>query len=125
MVVRDGEASGALVMGLRRRDLFSRRIIVDNIVGGEVTDFGGGAGVADGNRLSERMGVRAGDGITLVAPNGAADPFGIMSRMKASPVLVTFDVGMYEYDNIYIYRPRIPGAAAICGYSVRTGRRAA
>ena len=121
MVVRDGEASGVLVMGLRRRDQFSRRIIVDNIVGGEVTDFG----VAVGNRLSKRMGVRAGDGITLVAPNGATDPFGIMSRMKAFPVFVTFDVGMYEYDNIYIYRPRIPGAAAICGYSVRTGRRAA
>ena len=105
LIVRDGEASGALVKGLQRRDLLSRRIIVDNIVGGTVEDFGGGAGVVVGNRLARRMGVRAGDSITIVAPKGAAGPFGTMPRMKAFPVLATFDVGMYEYDNTYIYMP--------------------
>ena len=41
----------------------------------------------------------------MVAPKSSAGPFGAMPRTKVFRVLATFHVGMYEYDNTYVYMP--------------------
>ena len=58
-----------------------------------------------GARLASRMGVRIGDKINLISPNGNVMAFGTMPRTKANPVVGTFNSGMYEYDANMIFMP--------------------
>ncbi len=52
-----------------------------------------------GNRLALQLGIRTGDSITLISPQGTTTAFGTVPRIKTYHVAGTFDVGMYEYDN--------------------------
>ena len=48
----------------------------------------------------------AGDKVSLISANGGtATPFGTMPRIMAYPVVSSFFMGMYEYDNGYIFMP--------------------
>ena len=99
-----GGAAGALVRGLRPEDLRRRPLIAGHIVGGSLADFGGD-NVAVGDRLAARLGVAVGDRLTVISPEGTATAFGTMPRVKTYRVAALFDVGMYEYDNSFIYVP--------------------
>ncbi|HEU0157609.1 MAG TPA: lipoprotein-releasing ABC transporter permease subunit, partial [Stellaceae bacterium] len=104
MATADAGASGALVHGIRPQDLRALHLVSGHIVAGSLADFGDD-GVAVGIRLAQRLGVRVGSGITLISPQGTATAFGTMPRIKTYRVAALFDVGMYEYDNSYIYVP--------------------
>jgi lipoprotein-releasing system permease protein len=41
----------------------------------------------------------------VISPQGTATAFGTMPRIKTYHVVALFDVGMYEYDNGFIYAP--------------------
>jgi lipoprotein-releasing system permease protein len=43
--------------------------------------------------------------VTVVSPQGTDTAFGTMPRIKTYHVVALFDVGMYEYDNSFIYVP--------------------
>jgi lipoprotein-releasing system permease protein len=58
-----------------------------------------------GTRLAFRFGLKPGDSITLLSPNGNATAFGTVPRIKSYRVAGIFDVGMFEYDNNYILMP--------------------
>ena len=62
-------------------------------------------GVAVGDRLARRLGLAVGSPITLLSPEGTATAFGTMPRVKTYHVVALFNVGMYEYDNSFIYAP--------------------
>jgi lipoprotein-releasing system permease protein len=51
-----------------------------------------------GKELALDLGVAVGDQVTLVAPNVAATPVGMMPRLKRFSVAGIFEVGMGEYD---------------------------
>ena len=114
-----GGASGALVRGIRPGDLRARQLIADHIVGGSLADFGGDD-VAVGDRLAARLGLRAGDKITLISPEGTDTAFGTMPRLKTYTIAALFDVGFYEYDNSFVFVPfdaaqiffKMPGAVS-------------
>ncbi len=105
MIVHQGRASGALARGIRADDLRALPIVAGNLRSGSLDAFGDPAGVVLGDRLALRLGVRPGGRISMLAPKGNAGPFGTMPRTKAFRVLATFQVGMYEYDNSYVYMP--------------------
>ena len=109
MATAKKQASGALVRGMWPKDLAAREIIADNIYSGSIEDFRGKHNVLIGQRLAHKLGVRVGDTITLVSPQGTATAFGKVPRMKAYRVAATFMVGMYEYDSTFIYMP-LPAA---------------
>jgi lipoprotein-releasing system permease protein len=118
MATTDAAASGALVRGIRPEDLRALKLVSGHIVQGSLDDFGDD-GVAVGARLAYRLGVGVGGAITVISPQGTPTAFGTMPRLKTYHVAALFDVGMYEYDNTFIYAPlpaaqlffRMPNAA--------------
>ena len=104
MATSDAGASGALVRGIRPADLRALRLVSGRIVAGSLADFGDD-GVAIGYRLAQQLGVGVGGRVTVISPQGTATAFGTMPRIKTYHVVALFDVGMYEYDNSFIYAP--------------------
>ncbi|MEQ8333037.1 lipoprotein-releasing ABC transporter permease subunit [Nisaea sp.] len=105
MAMANGIASGALVRGLRASALLSRQIVPDNIIAGSLEEFSGKSGVIMGARLARRLRVGVGDKITLISPSTTTTVIGSVPRMRAFTVAALFNVGMYEYDNTFIYMP--------------------
>jgi lipoprotein-releasing system permease protein len=104
MASSEAGAAGALVRGIRPDDLRQRPLVADHIVQGSLTDFDDD-GVAVGDRLARRLGVAVGSAITIISPQGTATAFGTMPRIKTYHVVALFDVGMYEYDNSFVFVP--------------------
>jgi lipoprotein-releasing system permease protein len=61
--------------------------------------------VAIGSRLADQLSLHVGDSITLVSQKGAATPIGIMPRVKPYRIAAVFEVGMSEYDGIFVFMP--------------------
>ncbi|HTZ34533.1 MAG TPA: lipoprotein-releasing ABC transporter permease subunit [Stellaceae bacterium] len=117
MATSDAGAAGALVRGIRPDDIRARKLIADHIVGGSLAEFGDDS-VLVGDRLAAKLGLKAGDRITLISPEGTDTAFGTMPRLKTYRIAALFDVGFYEYDSTFIYVPlaaaqvffKMPGA---------------
>jgi lipoprotein-releasing system permease protein len=105
MAKGEGGTAGALVRGIQPDALRERSIIADNLVSGSFTRFNGLDGVVLGDKLAARIGVGAGDEITIISPEGTIGPFGTIPRMKTFVIAATFDIGMYEYDNTFVFMP--------------------
>ena len=104
LVTMHGTASGAVVRAIRAEDFRVRPTLSTNIVEGTIQEFGDDR-VAIGYRMAQRLGLRVGDSITLIAPQGKTTAFGTIPRMRAYPVGAVFNVGMFEYDNNFIFMP--------------------
>jgi lipoprotein-releasing system permease protein len=104
-------AGGVLVRGLREEDLRRLPSIGPNIRSGSLDGFDEGQGVVVGKRLADQLSVRAGDQITLVAPRGAVTPMGTTPRIKTYKVAAVFEIGMSEYDAVFVFMP-LPEAQA-------------
>jgi lipoprotein-releasing system permease protein len=102
-------ARGGLVNGITPADLASLKIVSDNIVGGNLNNWGkgefGGDEIAMGSRLAQSLGLLPGDAVELISPTGAATPFGTSPRRKEYVVSAIFNVGMSQYDETFIYMP--------------------
>jgi lipoprotein-releasing system permease protein len=97
--------SGALVRGVREADLKQMKSVADTVNQGTLEGFDGGEGVAIGIRMANSLGLRVGDDLTLISPNGDVTPFGTTPRVKAYPVRAIFEVGMSEYDSTFVFMP--------------------
>jgi lipoprotein-releasing system permease protein len=104
MATSEVGAAGALVRGIRPDDLRSLPLLANHIVQGSLADFSDD-GVVVGERLARRLGVTIGSPITVISPQGTATAFGTMPRVKTYQVVALFNVGMFEYDNSFIYAP--------------------
>jgi len=99
-----GVASGSIVRGIGPEDFRHRPTVSDHIVDGSLADFADDR-VAIGIRMAQRLGLKVGDQITLISPQGNPSAFGTVPRMRAYPIAAIFDVGMFEYDNNFIFMP--------------------
>jgi lipoprotein-releasing system permease protein len=98
-------AGGVLVRGVREQDLKRLPAIGPNIRQGGLDGFDEGQGVVIGKRLADQLSVRAGDQVTLVAPRGAVTPMGTTPRIKTYKVAAVFEIGMSEYDQVFVFMP--------------------
>lgn len=96
--------NGVMVRGLAPDDIRRRKDISDHIRVGTLDNFHDD-GIAVGVRMAERMGLVPGDTLTLISPLSRNSAFGSMPRLRAYPVVAIFDVGMFEYDNNYVFMP--------------------
>jgi lipoprotein-releasing system permease protein len=103
-----GRSSGVMVRGMSLADIEAEPLLASHIAPGALQKFGGDD-LLLGSELAARLGVRAGDSVTLLSPNGRATAFGNVPRVKTYRVAGTFDVGMYEYDSGIIFMP-LPAA---------------
>jgi lipoprotein-releasing system permease protein len=98
-------AGGVLVRGLREQDLKQLPAIGPNIKFGTLEGFDTGQGIIIGKRLADQLSVRAGDQVTLVSPRGAVTPMGTTPRIKTYKVAAIFEIGMSEYDSVFVFMP--------------------
>ncbi|WP_287882658.1 MULTISPECIES: ABC transporter permease [Paracoccus] len=70
---------------------------------GNLDDFD--QGIAIGIGMARNLGVRIGDRLQLVAPDGAKTPFGTTPRVESFEVVYIFSAGRYDVDQARIYMP--------------------
>lgn len=104
LITSRGVASGAMVRGIEPSLFRARPIINQHIAEGSLENFGDNQ-IAIGRRMALRLGLHAGSELTLIAPSGKTTVFGTAPRMKTYTVAAIFDVGMYEYDNGFVFMP--------------------
>ena len=61
--------------------------------------------------MADTLSLRVGDTITILIAKGAQTPFGIAPRIKSYPVRAIFQIGMSEFDGVFVYLP-LPEAQA-------------
>ena len=99
------QQSGALVRGIREEDLKRLPGIEGNVRAGTLEGFDRAEGVAIGSKMAENLAVRVGDTISILTAKGAATPFGVAPRIKSYPVQAIFQIGVSEFDGIFVYMP--------------------
>lgn len=104
LVSVQGAASGAMVRGFSPEDFSSKPILSTGVVAGDLSTFKDN-NIAIGKSMAERLNVKPGDNITILSPKGKAGPFGTIPRSGSYTVTVIFDVGMYEYNNGFVFMP--------------------
>lgn len=100
-----GQAMGAMVSGYRFDDLKQKNLLVKKITEGDIGAFERGEGVIIGKRMAEKMGLRVGDSLTLISPEGRSTVAGLVPRVKAYTVVGLFSIGMFAYDSGLIVMP--------------------
>lgn len=95
--------TGALVRGIREADIKRLPGVAGNVKSGTLDNFDELHGVAIGQRLADNLNLRVGDKIKLITGNGAQTPFGVAPRVKSYPVEAIFQIGMSEFDSIFVY----------------------
>lgn len=97
--------SGVVVRGMRGSDLEKLPALIGKLRVGTFANFDGSGGIAIGSRLALKHGVGLGDKLTLISPDGPATPFGKAPRIKSYPVRAIFQIGMSEYDGLFVFMP--------------------
>jgi lipoprotein-releasing system permease protein len=105
MATAKGRAIGAVVRGITPEAFQQKKILTENLIAGDVKNFKAGRGVFIGTHMAANLGLRLGDKIVLVSPQGTVTPFGSVPRSKAYLVAGIFKVGMYEYDSSFAFLP--------------------
>ncbi len=98
-------SSGALVRGLREKDLKSLKAISSNIRFGTLDGFDDQPGLALGSRMANDLNVKVGDEVSILTPRGPATALGTAPRVKRYPVVAIFEIGMSEYDASILFMP--------------------
>ena len=96
-----GEANrGALIRGIdpAREDTVAD--IGQHMRSGALTDLRPGEfGIVLGAEIARALGVRVGDPVVLISPQGSVTPAGTIPRIKSFHVVGVFEVGMFEFDS--------------------------
>gem|GEM_PF-10123 len=100
--------SGVIVRGMRKGDL--EQLIANaepEVLNGSLSDFVEDKGVALGADLAAKLGLRVGDFISLISPDGDITPFQAtpMPRVKDYRIIQTFKLGVQEIDYGVAFMP--------------------
>jgi lipoprotein-releasing system permease protein len=98
-------SAGVIVRGMRKADLKSLATVSNTLSPGALARYEGGDSVIIGARLAAKLGLQPGMTITLIAPKGNITPFGTTPRVKTYTIAGTFQIGMSEYDQTFIFMP--------------------
>ena len=117
LITQGDSATGIMVRGVFPDSIRARKAIAGTLRAGDLQNFQDD-GIAIGARMAERLHLKVGDTLTLVSAQSRPSAFGSVPRLKAYPVVAIFDIGMYEYDNNYVFMPM---AAAQVFYRLGSG----
>jgi len=56
-------------------------------------------GIVLGSEIARALGVRVGDSVVVIVPQGTVTPAGTLPRVKSFRVVGVFEIGMYEFDS--------------------------
>ena len=100
----NGRVEGIIIRGVRMADVKS--MIGSKIQMGTLAGIvPGSRRIAIGSRLAEELGATVGSEISLFNPQGQTTPFGTVPRIVTYTVGAIFELGLYDYDKIYVIMP--------------------
>lgn len=106
MGAANGRVEGVLVRGMRIEDILKTDVIAKTVQTGDIKRLKAGEPVAAiGARLAENLGVKVGDRISLIAPQGSVTPFGTVPRIVSYEIVATFEIGIYDFDKAFVVLP--------------------
>lgn len=105
MATNQNNAAGAVLRGVTRASLIENEYVGPNIIEGSLDGFDDARMIAVGVQMAQRLNVRVGENLTLISPQGTATPFGTAPRIMAYEVAAIFEVGVYDYDNAFVFMP--------------------
>ncbi|MCG2841677.1 lipoprotein-releasing ABC transporter permease subunit [Sandaracinobacter sp. RS1-74] len=106
MASANGRVEGVLVRGMRVEDILKTDVIAQTVQSGDINRLKPGDPVAAiGARLAENLGVKVGDRIALIAPQGTVTPFGTVPRIVSYEIVATFEIGIYDFDKAFVVLP--------------------
>ncbi len=99
MLAHGERIAGASVRGVLPGQEIRVTSLARRLEGGDLAQLRSGAyRVILGVDLARALGVRPGQTVVLIAPEGIATPAGLMPRMRSFKVVGLFHSGMYQYD---------------------------
>lgn len=104
VVMANGQARGALVQALSQQSLTIKNLISDHIKAGKVADFKEQS-IFIGRRMAEILGVKIGDTVELMTPDGEVTTMGTTVKSETYTIAGIFEVGMNEYDKNIVLMP--------------------
>jgi len=105
MATNNKKYTGAIVRGIEPNNINNFPILSNNIVNGSILDFKNNNGVLIGQGFARKLGLRNGDAISIISPHSTSTAFGSVPRARSYKISGIFDLGMFEYDNGYIFMP--------------------
>jgi len=100
LIARGEDMRGAIVRGIDPAEESKVTPLAARLKDGALARLVPGTwGIVLGGELARTLGVRVGDPVTIVTPNGQVTPAGVVPRLKQMTVVGTFDSGHYEYDS--------------------------
>ena len=123
LIKTEAGASGVVVRGLLPEDFYAKPIMSGK--GGEAdpdkaagitakiseSNYFGDENASIGVSMAQRLHLDVGSKFSLIAPTCKSTPFGCMPRTRTFTVGSIFDVGMFEYNNSFVFLP-LPYAQA-------------
>jgi lipoprotein-releasing system permease protein len=100
LVARGEDMRGAVIRGIDPAEEPKVTPLAAQLKDGALAQLvPGGWGLLLGGEMARSLGVRVGDAITVVTPNGQVTPAGVVPRLKKMTVVGVFDSGHFEYDS--------------------------
>jgi len=97
--------SGVIIRGSKWSDLAAKKLLWKSLNQSTISNFKDKHNIIMGYRLGQKLNLKVGDYISLISPNGIETALGVMPVNQNFKVGGFFDMGMYEYDNNFIFIP--------------------
>ena len=97
--------SGIIIRGTKWSDLPAKKLLWKSLDNATIENFKIKQNVIIGYRLAQRLNLSVGDYISLISPNVMETAIGVLPIKQNFMVGGFFDIGMYEYDNNFVFIP--------------------
>lgn len=101
-----GRVEGVLVRGMTISDIQATDVIAKTVKSGDINRLKEGEQVvAIGTGLAQNLGLRVGDRIALISPQGTVTPFGSVPRIVSYEIGAIFEIGIWDFDKAFVVMP--------------------
>ena len=97
--------SGVVLRGVRITDLPSKKLLWESLSNESKLNYKNREQLLIGYRLAQKLNVALGDKITPISANGIVTALGVFPQKQSFVVGGFFNIGMFEYDNNFIFMP--------------------
>ena len=97
--------SGVIIRGSNWSDLAAKKLLWKSLNQSTISNFKNKQNIIMGYRLGQKLNLKVGDYISLISSNGMETALGVLPVNQNFKIGGFFDIGMYEYDNNFIFIP--------------------
>ena len=97
--------SGVIIRGSNWSDLAAKKLLWKSLNQSTISSFKDKQNIIMGYRLGQKLNLKVGDFVSLISQNGMETALGVLPVNQNFKIGGFFDMGMYEYDNNFIFIP--------------------